>query len=331
VANYLCLIKNKFALNFKTYYMNTVNWQGVYPALLSPFTNDDVIDFKMFEKNLSVQMEAGIDGAVLCGSLGEASTLSAEEKKHLLIFTREMVEGKIPVIINIAEQATREALKAVQEAEKNGADGLMLLPPMRYKADERETLEYFKIVATSTALPIMIYNNPYDYKIEITLDMFEELSSLKTIRAVKESTRDVSNVARMKNKFNDRFKILCGVDTLAFEELAAGADGWIGGLVDAFPAETVAIYRLIKAGYYTEALKIYRWFMPVLELDIHPKLVQYIKLAATKTGLCNEYVRAPRLQLQGAERERISAIISEAISTKPELPDYLRLAVLENI
>src|SRR3954464_7407560 len=310
--------------------MNTVYWQGIYPALLTPF-NEDAIDFQLFQKNLKAQIAAGIDGAVLAGSLGEASTLSAEEKKHLLICAKEAAGEKIPVIVNIAEQATKEAVKAAQNAEDSGADGLMLLPPMRYKADEMETVQYFKTIAANSSLPIMLYNNPYDYKIEVTLDMFEQLANISSIQAVKESTRDVSNVTRMKNKFDNRFKILCGVDTLALEELALGADGWVGGLVDAFPAETVAIYQLMKAGKYKEALSIYRWFLPVLELDIHPKLVQYIKLAATQTGISSEYVRAPRLPVEGTEREKILTIINQAISTRPELPDYLQLEVLENV
>jgi len=311
--------------------MNTINWKGIYPALLTPFDASDNIDFLMFEKNLKAQTEAGIDGIVLGGSLGEASTLIPEEKKHLLICANELIKNKIPIIFGIAEQATREAIQAVQNAEKDGADGLMLLPPMRYKADERETVAYLKTIAANTSLPIMIYNNPHDYKIEVTLDMFDQLAQVPAIQAVKESTRDVSNVTRMKNKFGERFKILCGVDTLALEELALGADGWIGGLVDAFPCETVAIYRMMKAGYYNKALKIYRWFLPVLELDIHPKLVQYIKLAAAQMGLSSEYVRAPRLQLEGVEREKVLAIINNSINTRPELPDYLHLEVLENV
>lgn len=309
--------------------MNKVNWKGIYPALLTPFDPGDNIDFQLFKKNLDAQIEAGIDGIVLGGSLGEASTLTNEEKKQLLICATEVVKNRLPVILNIAEQSTREAVKCAQNAERDGADGLMLLPPMRYKADERETLEYFKTVASNTSLPMMIYNNPYDYKIEVTLDMFEMLADIPSVQSVKESTRDVSNVTRMKNKFGDRFKILCGVDTLALEELALGADGWVGGLVDAFPAETVAIYRLMKAGNYVEALKIYRWFLPVLELDIHSKLVQYIKLAATQTGLGSEYVRPPRLPIEGGEREKVLAIINKSINTRPELPDYLHLQVLQ--
>jgi 1-pyrroline-4-hydroxy-2-carboxylate deaminase len=196
----------------------------------------------------------------------------------------------------------------------------MVLPPMRYKADDRETLEYIKKIAVSTSLPIMIYNNPHDYKIEVTINMFKELADIPNIQSVKESTRDVSNVTRMKNQFGDRFKILCGVDTLALEELALGADGWICGLGDAFPVETVAIFRLMKAGKYNEALKIYRWFLPVLELDIHPKLVQYIKLAATQTGIGSEYVREPRLMIEGEERTRVIGLINHAIATRPEIP-----------
>ena len=311
--------------------MTNVDWNGVYPAVLTPFKNDDSIDFTTFTLNLEAQLEAGIDGVILGGSLGEASTLSNEEKISLLRYTKQLVQKRVPVIMNIAEQATSEAVAAATTAEKNGADGLMLLPPMRYKADNNETVQYFKTVAASTALPIMIYNNPVDYKIMVTLDMFEELAKISNIKAVKESTRDVSNITRMINRFGDRYKILCGVDPLAMECLCMGADGWVAGLVDAFPKETVAIYRLIKAGYYQEALKIYRWFLPVLELDVHPKLVQYIKLAASITGIGTENVRAPRLSLEGRERELVSNVVNDALKNRPELPDYLNLQHAENV
>ncbi len=299
--------------------MAAINWQGVYPAMLTPFYCDDSIDFDMFEKNIKAQAEAGVAGIIIAGSLGETSTLTLEEKTSLLVFAKKVLNGSLPVIVNIAEQATKVAVNCAIEAEKNGADGLMMLPPQRYKADDRETVAFIKAVAQSTSLPIMIYNNPYDYKIEVTLDMFEELAALPNIQAVKESTRDVTNLTRMKNRFGERFKILCGVDTLALEELALGADGLVAGLVDAFPKETVVMYNLMKAGCYQEAVAIFRWFLPVLELDIQPKLVQYIKLAATQTGIGTEFVRAPRLLLEGAERERILGIINKAISTRPQL------------
>ncbi len=294
-------------------------WKGVFPALLTPFTQDDQLDILLFEKNLQAQLDAGVSGVIIGGSLGEASTITSDEKEKLVKAAVNYVKGRIPVLMNIAECTTKDAVAQAKLAENWGATGLMLLPPMRYKSDERETVTYFKAVAQVTHLPIMIYNNPVDYKIETTLDMFEELIVLPNIQSVKESTRDVTNVSRMKNRFGDRIKILCGVDTLAMEELCLGADGWVAGLVDAFPAETVAIYKLVKAGKIEAAAKIYRWFMPVLELDIHPKLVQYIKLAAMQTGIGSEYVRAPRLKLEGTERQNVLQTIDEAISNRPKL------------
>jgi len=295
-------------------------WKGVFPAVTTKFTDDDELDFDGFDKNIEAQIEAGVKGIIIGGSLGEASVLTDKEKIDLLKHTVKTVDKRAYVVLNIAEQTTRSALQCAENAAKYGADGLMMLPPMRYKADDHETVHYFGTVAKNTALPIMIYNNPYDYKIEVTLDMFEELSKHDNIRAVKESTRDVSNITRMINRFGDRYKILCGVDTLALESLFMGADGWVAGLVDAFPRETVAIFNLAKQGRHQEALAIYRWFLPVLELDIHPKLVQYIKLAEAQTGLGTETVRAPRLKVEGKERGKILAIIHKAIANRPELP-----------
>jgi 1-pyrroline-4-hydroxy-2-carboxylate deaminase len=297
-----------------------IDWSGVIPALTTKFTNNDTLDLPLFEKNLDAQMAAGVNGVIVGGTLGEASTLTTEEKETLIKFAVEKCSGKIPVILNIAEGSTSAALEQAVFAKQWGAKGLMALPPMRYKTDHRETVTYFKTIANSTDLPIMIYNNPVDYKTDVTLDMFAELVECKNIEAVKESTRDVTNVTRLKNRFGNRLKILCGVDTLAMEELLLGADGLVAGLVCAFPAETVAIYKLCKAGRIEEATSIYRWFMPLLELDIHTKLVQYIKLAETQTGIGSEYVRAPRLTLVGEERERILKIINDGIAARPVLP-----------
>jgi 4-hydroxy-tetrahydrodipicolinate synthase len=310
---------------FNTFEEKKHMWKGVFPALTTKFTIQDTLDFKMFEKNLEAQLAAGVDGVILGGSLGEASVLSSDELFDLLKFTIDKVAGRVPVVMNIAEGSTRVAVALARSAEKTGAKGLMLLPPMRYKADHRETVTYFKEVARATKLPIMIYNNPIDYKIEVTLEMFDELASVPSIEAVKESTRDISTVTRMINRFGDRFKILCGVDPLAMEALLMGAHGWVAGLVCAFPAETVAIYRLVKAGRTEEALKIYRWFLPILELDIHPKLVQYIKLAEAEMGIGTEHVRAPRLPLIGEERERVLKIIRSGLAKRPVLPDVEEL------
>ena len=294
-------------------------WKGVFPALTTKFTSGDELDLPLFEKNLQVQLTAGVEGIILGGTLGEASVLTTEEKERLVKFAVEKVKHKIPVVINIAEGSTKESLKQAALAKTWGAQGLMLLPPMRYKPDHRETVTYFKTIADSTDLPIMIYNNPVDYKTDVTLDMFDDLQVCKNITAVKESTRDVTNVTRMKNRFDNRYKILCGVDTLAMEEICLGADGWVAGLVCAFPAETVAIYKLVKAGKIAEATKIYRWFMPLLELDIHPKLVQYIKLAEAQVGIGSENVRPPRLILEGEERERVLKVINDGIAGRPGL------------
>lgn len=302
--------------------MIKINWQGVYPALTTKMKEDGSLDLPAFQKHLSIQMGAGIHGVILGGSLGEASTLNQSEILELLGAAKATAGDEIPILVNIAEASTRDAVQAAQNAEAHGADGLMLLPPMRYKADNHETVIYFKSVAEQTGLPIMIYNNPYDYKIAVTIDMFEQLTLHPNIEAVKESSRDITNVTRMINAFGSRFKILGGVDTLALECLVAGADGWVAGLVNAFPDETVLIYNLIKKGRLEEALTIYRWFMPLLELDIHPKLVQYIKLAETAAGVGTENVRPPRLKLSGLERIQILTVINDAIQNRPNLKLY---------
>ncbi len=239
-------------------------WKGIFPAITTKFTVDDQLDFDAFDINLEAQIEAGVDGIILGGSLGEASTLFQYEKDELLKHTIAKSAGRIPVVMNVAESSTKSAVDAALSARDNGADGLMLLPPMRYTSDELETITFLREVAKSTELPIILYNNPVDYKIWISPEMFQQLQDLPTIQAVKESTRDISNVTRMKIAFGDRFAVLTGVDTLGMESLLMGADGWVAGLVCAFPRETVAIYRLIKAGKIAEALAIYRWFLPVL-------------------------------------------------------------------
>ena len=299
-----------------------MKWEGVMPAVTTKFTSDGELDFEMFNKNIIAQIEAGVSGIVLGGTLGEASTLTRNEKSALIKNTVDITENKIPVLMNIAEQSTSEAITAVKKAENDGVSGLMILPPMRYKASDDETVTYFKSIAQSTSLPIMIYNNPVDYKIEVTLDMFDQLLECENIHAVKESTRDVSNVTRIINYFGDRLKIMTGVDTLALESLLMGANGWIAGLVDAFPRETVAVFAYTKAGKIDEALAIYRWFLPLLELDISPQLVQNIKQCEIATGIGTGHVRKPRIILKGEERIRVQKIIDESLATRPNLGNY---------
>jgi len=308
-------------LKEKTQFMNKDFWAGVFPAITTKFTSDEELDLVACNKGIEAQLEAGANGIVIGGSLGEASTLTEEEKFILTAETIKTVAGRVPVILSIAEQSTRVAIAHAKKAEELGASGLMVLPPLRYYASAEETVAYFATIAKSTKLPIMIYNNPVDYKIQVTLAMFEELSQYENIVAVKESTRDVSNITRMLNRFGDRYRIFTGVDPLALESILLGAHGWVAGLVDAFPKETVAIFRLAKSGRIEEAVEIYRWFMPLLDLDIHPKLVQYIKLAETATGTGTEYVRAPRLVVSGKEREQVLKVINDALAVRPVLPE----------
>ncbi|MEY3050980.1 MAG: hypothetical protein RLY31_765 [Bacteroidota bacterium] len=298
------------------------NWIGVYPALTTKFTADGALDLPAFRTHLAAQLAAGVDGLIIAGSLGEASTLTFDERLILLEVALEVASDRVPVVVNIAERATRAATELARAAEQGGAGGLMVLPPMQYKATDQEVVDYFSEVASATGLPVMIYNNPVDYKVEVTLDMFDRLLPLPNITAVKESTRDVSNVTRIINRFGpDRLKILCGVDTLAMESLLMGAHGWVAGLVNAFPAETVAIHRLLSAGEVEAARRIYRWFLPLLELDIDPQLVQNIKLAEVMTGLGTEFVRPPRQVLCGAARERVLQVLGNALRDRPSLPD----------
>lgn len=295
------------------------------PAVTTKFTSQDQLDLKLFSKNIQAQLAAGVHGIILGGTLGEASTLSKAEKNTLILHTVQEVNQQLPVVINIAEQTTKDAVAAAHAAQDAGAKGLMMLPPMRYKATAAETVAYFEAVAGSTDLPIMIYNNPVDYGIEVTIPMFESLLKHPQIQAVKESTRDTTNVIRLQNTFGERLSILSGVDTLALESMLLGAQGWVAGLVCAFPAETVAIYALAKAGRIEEATDLYKWFMPLLELDINPQLVQNIKMAEVATHIGSEYVRLPRMPLQEPERSRVAQIIATALATRPELPDYKSL------
>lgn len=296
-------------------------WTGIYPAITTKFTPEGALDLKAFLHNVRAQVQAAATGIIIGGSLGESSTLTHEERLLMLKAVLDAHGSQTDVILNVAEGSTARAIELAQQAEQAGAHGIMLLPPMMYKPTEAEVADFFLDVARNTSLSILVYNNPVDYKVEITLEIFDQLAQAPNIAAVKESTRLTSNVIRMRNRFGDRFRILCGVDTIAMEEILLGADGWVAGLVCAFPQETAALYRLLKAGRIAEARALYQWFMPLLELDISPQLVQNIKLAEAYTGLGNEYVRPPRKPLQGAERARVAAIIEQALASRPTLPE----------
>ncbi|WP_054286747.1 dihydrodipicolinate synthase family protein [Gulbenkiania mobilis] len=294
-------------------------WTGVFPAVTTKFNADESLDLAATTRHIRWQIECGADGIIVCGSLGEASTLTAEEKITILKAAKE-VAGDKPVLLTVAEDSTRAACALAQAAHAAGADGIMLLPAMRYVSDERETLTHYQRVADVSPLPIMIYNNPVAYGVNITPAMYAQMADEPKYVAIKESSGDIRTLTNIINAVGDRFAIFSGVDDLALESLMMGADGWVAGLVVAFPKETVAIYRLARAGRWDEARRIYRWFAPLLHLDVSMKLVQNLKLAETMVGMGTEHVRAPRMPLTGTERERVQAVIEAGLASRPVLP-----------
>lgn len=299
---------------------NIVNWSGIFPALTTKFTLDDKLDLKLMEKHILGQLKAGVDGLVVLGSLGENGSLSPEEKQEVLKLAMSVSAKKVPVLACVAETTTRAACGFVEISMKNGVDGFMLLPPMRYQSDRRETIQYLHTVASVSDRPIMLYNNPVAYRIDITPEMFGELADEEKFVAIKESSENIRRVTDILNRVGDRYKIFVGVDDLALESLTIGAVGWVAGLVCAFPRETVVLYKLINAGRMQEALQLYRWFMPLLHLDVSIKFVQNIKLAEAMAGEGTEYVRAPRLPLVGEERAQVVRVIEHALKARPVLP-----------
>ncbi len=295
-------------------------WEGVYPAVTTKFNDDQSLNLPLFQESIAKQIDAGVHGIIVCGSLGENGSLTRAEKIALLNAAKETIAGKVSLIMCIAECITAEAISFARECEQNGAEGFMMLPPMRYKADERETLHYLNKVADSTNLPVMLYNNPLAYGNFISIPMFRELAANSHFEAMKESTGDVRYLTDIINELGDRYKILSGVDDLAMESLVMGADGWVAGLVVAFPSETVVIYELIKQNRIAEAREIYRWFFPLLHLDIGNKFVQNIKLAEALTGMGSELVREPRLNLAGEERQKVLDVVAKALENRPVLP-----------
>ncbi len=298
----------------------TTQWAGVFPAVTTKFKEDFSLDFEAMERHFAGQIAAGVDGLIVCGSLGESSTLAPDEKHDVLRVALGVAAGRVPVLCGIAERTTADACRFAERAAATGADGFMLLPPMLYRSDRRETLTYLRTVAGATDRPIMIYNNPVSYGVDVTPAMLEELADEPKFVAVKESSDDVRRVTDIINLVGERYRIFCGVDDIALEALLLGAVGWVAGLVCAFPRETVAIYRLAKAGRLEEARALYRWFMPLLHLDVSTKLVQNIKLAEVMTGVGTERVRPPRLPLTGEERAHVKAVIADALSKRPPLP-----------
>ncbi|MGE0120094.1 MAG: dihydrodipicolinate synthase family protein [Dongiaceae bacterium] len=294
-------------------------WTGIFPAVTTQFKPDQSIDFAATAAHIERLLRGGVHGFIMLGTVGENCSLQAEEKRQLLKLAVDTVKRRVPVLAGTAEYTTAAACKYAADAKAIGIDGLMVLPPMVYKSDPRETVAHFRAVARASDLPIMVYNNPPAYGVDITPEMFAELASEPTIVAIKESSDDPRRLTDIVNATGGRYTLLCGVDDLILESLMLGCVGWVSGLTNAFPEESVRLYDLAVAGRYKEALPLYRWFMPLLHLDIGHKLVQQIKLAQHLAGLGSELVRAPRLPLEGAERERVRAVVQRALDQRPKL------------
>ena len=299
--------------------VSQIDWRGVFPAVTTQLHPDQSVDLDATARHLEVLIDSGVTGLVMCGSLGENQCLAPDEKRAVVQRAVEVAAGRVPVLSGVAEMSTAAAVQYVKDLETLGADGAMVLPAMVYKADRAETLAHFRTVATSTRLPILIYNNPVGYTVDITPTMLAELADLPNLQAIKESSADTSRITDIVNEVGDRYAIFAGVDTLALESAMLGAVGWIAGVGLAFPYENQRLWDLAMAGEWEKARDIYRWFMPLLRLDLGNHFVQKIKLAIQETGLGSEWVRAPRLPLTGAEREEVLATIAHGIAHRPVL------------
>lgn len=297
---------------------NQPRWSGVFPAVTTQMRKDQSIDFKAQARHLEVLIDSGVCGLIVCGSLGENQALAPDEKRAVVKHAVEVSAGRVPVLSGVAESSTAGAIDYVEAVRRVGGSGVMLMPSMLYRGDTREILAYFQAVARSTRLPIMVYNNPISYFNDVTPEMFARLAAEPNIVALKESSGNTRRITDLRNEVGDRFAIFTGVDDLALESSILGIDGWVAGTGIAFPKENQYFWELTRAGRWEEALPFYRWFTPLLHLDVHPKFIQYIKLAEQECGLGSEWVRAPRLVLAGDERKQILAIIREGIKNRPK-------------
>jgi len=301
-----------------------VRWRGVFPAATTQMCKDQSLDLEATARHLEELIGSGVSGLVMLGSLGENQALAPEEKRRVMAMAIETAARRVPVLSGVIENSTAAAIDYARDMERMRADGLMLLPAMVYRADARETLAHYRAVARATALPIICYNNPLAYQIDITPEMFAELVDVENFVAIKESSGDVRRITDLRNATGDRFELFCGVDDLVLESVVLGATGWIAGMGLAFPRENQHFWDLAIAGDYAAARRIYAWFTPLLHLDTPVKFVQYIKLAIQEAGLGAEWVRAPRLPLVGEERERVLGIIRRGLEARPQVPSRPR-------
>ncbi|HKX62519.1 MAG TPA: dihydrodipicolinate synthase family protein [Verrucomicrobiae bacterium] len=300
------------------------HWSGVFPAITTQMNKDGSIDLEATAQHAETLIDSGVRGLIFLGSLGENQPMTGGEKRLVIQAMVKVVKGRVPVLSGVAETSTSEAVRYVRDVEKLGADGVMVMPAMLYKGDPDETLAHFFTVAKSTGLPIMIYNNPISYANDVTPELFAKLAVQKNFVALKESSGDVRRITDLHNTVGNRYAIFTGVDNLALEASILGIDGWVAGSGIAFPYENQYFWELTRKGEWDEARAIYRWFTPLLHLDVHTKFVQYIKLAVQETGLGREWVRSPRRPLTSEERKRVLKIIHDGIERRPSLPKSWR-------
>lgn len=294
-------------------------WSGVFPAVTTQLKKDESLDLDATARHVEVLIRSGVSGIIFLGSLGENQPLRPEEKRLVIEAMVKVAHGRVKVLSGVAETSTAEACRYARDVEKLGVDGIMLMPAMLYKGDPGETLAHFRTVAKASGLPIMIYNNPLSYANDITPEMFAELAREKKFVALKESSGDVRRITDLHNTVGDRYAIFTGVDDLALEASILGIDGWVAGSGIAFPFENQYFWELTRRGEWEKAREFYRWFTPLLHLDISTKFVQYIKLAVQECGLGKEFVRAPRRMLAGEERKRVLKIIHDGIRKRPKI------------
>lgn len=297
------------------------HWSGVFPAITTQLNRDGSLDLDGTARHIEVLLRSGVAGMIMLGSLGENQQLDPEEKRQVVELAVRVIKGRVPVLSGVAETSTAAAIRYVRDGERLGLDGFMLMPAMIYKTpDPRETMAHFRSVARATGLPIMIYNNPISYGNDITAEMFAQLAEVKNFVALKESSGDTRRITDLHNTVGGRYAIFTGVDNLALESGILGIDGWVAGTGIAFPSENQYLWELMQRGEWEKARAIYRWFTPLLHLDVHVKFVQYIKLAVQECGLGSEWTRAPRLPLAGVERKAVLKIIHDGIAARPKIP-----------
>jgi dihydrodipicolinate synthase/N-acetylneuraminate lyase len=296
-----------------------MEWQGVFPAITTPFRPDLTIDFGQLRRQVGWLIEKGCRGIVPLGSLGEGATLGKEEKQEVLAACREAAGGRAPIVAGVAGLSTAEAVELARAAAALGCDALMVLPPYVYVGDWRETAAHFGAVLDATPLPCMLYNNPIAYRTDVPPELLALLCEHDNLEAVKESSGDVRRVTAIRALLGGRLAVFVGVDDLIVEGVAAGAVGWIAGLADALPAESVRLFELARAGRHDEARVLYEWFLPLLRLDTVPKFVQLIKLVQAEVGAGGAAVRPPRLELEGDELAAALDLIRDCLGRRPAL------------